>query len=89
MRDRAAPKLKRSAQSYADEIAALLCRYEENTYDWRKQDEAWKQIRKRLIQYRIAKKVEEKLARRTLWEAETAAKKEAIKVTRARHQKER
>ena len=62
---------KRSSESYARELAELLCRYEDVKTRWRTQDDGWHQIRVRLAQYRLAKKREEREAKRALWATKT------------------
>lgn len=57
----------RTSDSYAQEIAELLCRYEDMRHNYRTQDEVWATLRKRLAQYRLAKKREEKATRKELW----------------------
>lgn len=66
---------KRSSESYAKELADLLCRYEDVKTRWRTQDDVWHQIRVRLAQYRLAKKREEKEAKRALWTSKITATK--------------
>ena len=70
--------MKLSSTEYAKEIAGLLCRYEDVRSNWRQQDAVWKDIRKRLIQYRMAIKAENKQNRRTLWETERQRKKQEV-----------
>lgn len=75
----AEPKPKRTSQSYAQEIADLLCRYEDTRALWRTQAEVWSEIRKRLAQYRLAKKREEKQSKRELWQTEKTRKIQSAK----------
>jgi len=69
---------KRDSQEYAIEIADLLVEYEAASLRWRDQAHIWKQLRKRLAQYKLVKRreQEQKLrdTRRQLWNSKQQAK---------------
>ena len=78
------------AAVYAVEIADLMVRYKQVALtNWRAQDEIWKEMKKKLAQYEIAKTREDKQKQKELWETEKNRKIEQAQQKAQRQKEER